>query len=124
MRSSRWVEARPVRTVVNSCVVDSTDLRMRSAASSSRSLTIPSSIPPPDLAGYDGPDALAGHYPLDVALVVHVEDVDRQVVVHAESERGGVHHAEPALDRLAVRDLGEEVRVGVLAGVGVVHALH
>ena len=52
-------------------------------------------------------DPLAGHYPVDVSLVVHVEDVDRHVVLHAERERGGVHHAQPALHRVHVGDLAE-----------------
>ena len=42
------------------------------------------------------PHALAAHYPVDIALVVHVEDVDRQVVVHAQRQRRRVHHAPAA----------------------------
>ena len=55
--------------------------------------------------------------------VGHVEDVDRQAVVHAQRERGRVHHPQAALDRLHVGDLGQELRVGDLRRVGVVDAL-
>ena len=68
-------------------------------------------------APHHGPHALAAHYPVDVALVVHVEDVDRQVVVHAERQRGRVHHLQALLDRLLVGDLLDEAsRRGPRAG--------
>src|SRR3712207_9397787 len=63
------------------------------------------------------PHALAAHYPVDVALVVHVEDVDRERVVHAERQRGRVHDVQTPLDRLAVGELGDELRAVVLARV-------
>src|SRR3954454_10961128 len=116
MRSSSDGEARPVRTELNSPCVASTDLLMRSRASA-RSSSISS------LIGHQGPDALAGHYPLDVALVVHVEDVDREVVLHAQRQRREVHDAQALLERLHVRDVVEELRVGVRARVVVVDAL-
>ncbi len=53
-----------------------------------------------------------------------VEDVDRQVVVHAERQRCRVHHPQAALDRLVVGDVRQEGRVSVLARVDVVDALH
>ncbi len=64
------------------------------------------------------------HDPIYVRLIAHVENVDRQVVVHAERERGRVHYFEPALDRLAVADLGDELGVGICRGVGVIDAFH
>jgi hypothetical protein len=67
---------------------------------------------------------LTRHYPLEVVLVVHVEHVDGQPVLHAERQRGGVHDAQPALQRLHVRDLGDEHGLGVLARIGGVDALH
>src|SRR5881275_3585902 len=104
MRSRSDGEARPVRTELNSPWVASTDLPIRSRASA-RSSSISS------LIGDPGPDPLAGHYPLDVALVVHVEDVDREVVLHAQRQRGEVHHAQAPLERLHVGDLRDELRV-------------
>src|SRR6266550_4159296 len=106
MRSSSDGEARPVRTELNSPWVASTDLAMRSRASA-RSSSISS------LISHEGPDPFAGHYPLDVALVVHVEDVDGQLVLHAQGQRGEVHHAQPALQRAHVRDLRNELGRGV-----------
>src|SRR5438046_8578478 len=102
MRSSSEGDARPVRTELNSPCVASTDLPMRSRASA-RSSSISS------LMTHQGAHPFAGHYPLDVVLVVHVEDVDREVVLHAQRERGQVHHAQPALERLHVGDVGQEL---------------
>src|SRR4051795_8486602 len=116
MRSSSAGLARPVRTEPNLPRVASTDLSMCSRASC-RSSSIMA------LSPHQGPDSLAGNYPIDVALGVHVEDADRHVVVHAERQRGGVHDLERALERLPVGQLGEELRAGVLLGVGGEHAL-
>src|SRR4249920_2903235 len=116
MRSSRCGEARPVRTVANSPRLDYTDLVIRPLASSSSS-SISSTGSRPRLSGRpvgdQGAYLLAGDDPIYVALVAHVEDVDRQVVVHAERERGRVHHLEAALDRLAVADRGDELRLRI-----------
>src|SRR3954453_766560 len=101
MRSSRDGDARPVRTELNSPWVASTDLAMRSLASA-RSSSMSS------LIGHEGSDPFAGHYPLDVGLVVHVEDVDRQVVLHAQRQGGEVHHAQAFLEGLLVSDLRQE----------------
>src|SRR3954467_14356521 len=117
MRSSSAGLARPVRTEPNLPRVASTDLSMCSRASS-RSSSIMA------LSPHQGPHSLAGNYPIDVALGVHVEDADRHVVVHAERQRRRVHDLEPALQRLAVGEIGKELRVGVLLGVGGVGALH
>src|SRR3954469_11479003 len=85
----------------NSCWVASTDLPIRVRASASSS-SISS------LIAHQCPHPLSGHYPLDVALVVHVEDVDREVVLHAQRQRGEVHHAQALLQRLHVGDGGDE----------------
>ena len=71
----------------------------------------------------DRSDTLPGHYPLDVPLVIHVEDVDGQRVVHAQRQRGRVHDREAALDRLVVGDLGDELGFGVGARIRVVDAV-
>src|SRR4030081_3080515 len=114
MRSSSAGLARPVRTVPNFCRIDSTDLSMRSRASAS-STSISSDI---SAAAHQGPHSLAGHYPVDVLLVVHVEDVEREVVLHAERERGRVHHAQLALDRVYVGDLVDERGIRLLGRLG------
>src|SRR4051812_2842076 len=113
MRSSSAGLARPVRTEPNSVFVDWTDLCMRSLASARSSFVIS------DISGGDQRShALARHYPLDVALVVHVEDVERDAVLHAQRERREVHDPQAALERLHVGDVVDELRVGVLARVG------
>src|SRR3981081_4030670 len=104
MRSSSAGLARPVRTVPNFCRIDSTAVSMVSLASASIT-SISSDI---SAAAHQSPHSLAGHYPVDVLLVVHVEDVEREVVLHAQRERGRVHHAQLALDRVHVGDLLEE----------------
>jgi len=45
------------------------------------------------------------------------------VIVHAERERRRVHHLEAALDRLQVRDLGQELRVRIESRIPVVDPL-
>src|ERR1700761_6403536 len=105
MRSSRCGEARPVRTVASSPRLDSTDfaiLSLASASSSSVIATVRSSLGG-GAVGYQRADRLAADDPIYVALVRHVEDVDGQVVVDAEAERGRVHHPQVLLDRFAVR---------------------
>ncbi len=52
-----------------------------------------------------------------------VEDDDREPVVHAEGDGGGVHHREAAVQHLEVADLGELHGVGVLERVGGVDAV-
>src|SRR3954454_3679 len=119
MRSSSAGLARPGRTDPNSPFVACTDLPMRSLASARSSFVISLIRSGRDQRAY----ALAAHYPVDVALVVHVEDVERDAVLHAERERGEVHHAQPPLERLHVRDLVDELGRRVLARVGREHAL-
>src|SRR4051812_462455 len=119
MRSSSAGLARPVRTDPNSPFVACTDLPMRSLASARSSFVISLIRSGRDQRAY----ALAAHYPVDVSLVVHVEDVERDAALHAERQRGEVHHAQPPLERLHVRDLLDELGVGVLARVGGEHPL-
>ena len=109
MRSSSAGLARPVRTeaelvlgrLARTCAIRSP------ASASSSSIDVAHGV------ATSVPTLLAGHYPVDVALVVHVEDVDRQPVLHAQRQRRGVHDAQPALQRLHVRDLGMQLRLGV-----------
>src|SRR3954451_3894279 len=118
MRSRSAGLARPVRTEPNSVFVDWTDLCIRSSASARSSFVIS------DISGGDQRShALARHYPVDVALVVHVEDVERDAALHAQRQRREVHHPQAALQRLHVRDRVDELGVGVLARVGGEHAL-
>ena len=47
---------------------------------------------------YERADFLTIHNLLEVALLVHIEDVDRQVVVLAHADGGQVHDAQAAVD--------------------------
>src|SRR3954468_1817173 len=110
MRSSKAADARPVRTELNSPCAASSDRSMRRVASwRSSSIVAMGRNLPPRRRRDDRADAFAERDPAEVA-VLGAEDVDRQVVVLAERERGRVHHTEVALDRLEVRDLRQEVR--------------
>src|SRR2546423_7093262 len=120
MRSSNEADARPVRTVLNSLRACSTDLPIRVSASLINSSTVAISgalLPCLD----DGTDVLAGDDPGDVA-VGELENVNGEPVVHAERERGRVHHLESALDRLQMRQTRQEPRLRVHARVAVVDA--
>src|SRR5215471_15367315 len=97
-------EARPVRTELKWSWVASTDLCMRAVASETKSsIVLTASL----LRGCrdQRAHALPGNHPADVARG-ELEHVDREIVVHAERECGGVHHLEAALDRLQMGDLG------------------
>ncbi|HEX3237619.1 MAG TPA: hypothetical protein VHQ99_04345, partial [Gaiellaceae bacterium] len=88
-------EFSSVRTEPNSAFVASTDLCMRSSASASSS-SISSLIS----RDHHRSHLFAGHYPLDVALVVHVEHVQRHMVLGAERKRRVVHDAQAASQRV------------------------
>src|SRR6266850_6790241 len=111
MRSRSPDDARPVRTVLNSLRACSTDFCIRVCASLISSSTV--AISRALLRSVDDrADVLAGDDATDVA-VGELEDVNAELVVHAERERGRVHHLEPALDRFQVGELREEFRVRV-----------
>src|SRR3954462_2908051 len=109
MRSSSAGLARLVRTEPNAPFVDSTDLCMRSLASARSSFFISELGSGGDQRAY----ALARHYPVDVALVVHVEDVERDATLHAQGQRREVHDAQAPLERLHVRDRVDQTGIGV-----------
>src|SRR5712691_12437269 len=120
MRSSNPADARPVRTVLNSLCAWSTDLLIRVCASVISSSTV--AMPGALLRSLDDrADFIAGDDTTDIA-VGELEDVNRELVVHAERERGRVHHLEPALDRLEVCEVGQELRARVEPRVAVVDA--
>src|ERR1700747_3104068 len=122
IRSSSDAEARPVRTVLNESRAWSTDFPIRVCASlmSSSAVAMPRAL----LPGLDdGTHVLARDDACDVA-VGELEDVNRELVVHAERQSGGVHHLEPALDRLEMRQPRDELRRRILLRVAVVDAPH
>src|SRR5215470_12329513 len=99
MLSSSPADARPVRTPANSR--DSTSMAAFIRVSRSFSTTcMPSSLP--RRRRHDRAHGLAENEPLDVAGAREVEHDDRQLVVHAERDGGGVHDAESLIEHLDV----------------------
>src|SRR5262245_2609702 len=120
MRSRSAGEARPVRIELNSWCVASMDLSIRLLASARKSSI--AAMRPPSGCRDDRADALARGNAADF-VPGQLEDEDREPVVHAQGECRRVHDLEAALDRLEVRQLGNEARIGILVRVAVVDAL-
>src|SRR6187431_1640751 len=98
------IEARPVRMVASSRRTVSTEESMRVLASASICLMV---VAMSLLLLDHGPDALAQHDLPEVALLLEVVDDDREPVVHAEGDGGGVHHLEALLQHVEVTELRE-----------------
>src|SRR5262245_19897093 len=62
--------------------------------------------------------AFACHRAFDIAWLGHIEDEDRQIVIFAERDRGGVHHRELFLQDSHVAKLVYLDCVRVFSGVG------
>src|SRR5579862_1427819 len=120
IRSRSDADARPVRTVLNESRAWSTDFPIRVCASLiSWSAVAMRRVLLPGLD--DGTHVLTRDDPCDVA-VGELEDVNRELVVHAERQRGRIHHLETALDGLEMRQPRDERRGRVLVRVAVVDA--
>src|SRR6476620_8925035 len=65
----------------------------------------------------------AQHHPAQGVLLEDVEHVDRELLVAAQRERGGVHDLEVLVDRLVEADLRVALRARVALGVGGVDAV-
>src|SRR5262245_54879143 len=107
MLSSKLVEARPVRTEESLWRKSSITFSILVLVSLLTSLTILSSKTFGEFFGANRlfsvrsglrPDdrayALSCHRAFDIARLGHIEDEDRQIVVFAERDSGGVHHRE------------------------------
>ncbi len=73
---------------------------------------------------HERPDRLAIHDRLEVARPMQIENNDRKLIVHAQRNRGRIHHLEATLEHLEVRELLEALRSGMSLGVGIVHAVN
>src|SRR5207237_6657426 len=60
---------------------------------------------------------LAEHHPAQRVLLEDAEDVDRQLLVAAQGERGGVHHLEIAHDSLVDAEACVALRARLDTGV-------
>src|SRR5258706_1706036 len=114
--------ARPVRTLPRSPLKDCTLLSIfcsvlffRSAIS--RAIATPSYVNERALVLAED-DAAQGVFLEDA------EDIDRQLLVAAQRQRGGVHDLEIARDRLVEADLGVARRARVALRIGGVDAVH
>ena len=56
---------------------------------------------------YEGPDGFAVDDFAQVAILVHIEDIDGQVVVLAHADGGEVHHFQTAAEHFFVSDFVE-----------------
>src|SRR5688572_12906048 len=120
MWSSSPVCARPVRTLDKSTLKASTllcifcSVFLRSSASIGPS---PSDV-------YQRALVLADDHAQQRVFPEDAEHVDRQLLVAAQRQRGGVHHLQVALDGLVERQAPVALRRGVLLRVGGVDAVH
>src|SRR3954447_18218963 len=132
--------ARPARMAANSSRVVSTDLSILPSASLRMSLitagSLPSRVgragracrdPAYDVGalvrGDERANLLTLHDPQDVAPLLHAEDDQGQLVLHAQGERRGVRDAEVGLQRLLERERVVLRRRRVDLGVGAVDAV-
>src|SRR5260221_10535254 len=67
---------------------------------------------------------LAQHHPAQRILLEDAEDVDRQLLVTAQRQRGRVHHLEVAHDRLVEADAREALRARIALRIGGVSSVH
>ena len=59
----------------------------------------------------------------NIGRLVHVENDDRNLVVHAKTEGGRVHHLQPLRQGFGVGDLFVALRIGIEIRVAVVDAV-
>src|SRR3954467_9757693 len=119
-------DARPVRTFENSLRAWATAFTILSSASlstRSSSSLMSSELPAAGRSPNQRTDRLTKEYGPHVALGHEVEHDDRNVVLHAQRHRGGIHRAEAAVDDVDVADLCEQRRLRVGARIVGVDAL-
>src|SRR5215469_11955910 len=75
-------------------------------------------------AAHQCADLLTPDRPDNVAGLHQGENDDRQAVIHAQADRGGVHHLQPAAEYFGVVELVVLDRVRCEPRVGVVDAVH
>src|SRR5262245_38018067 len=114
--------ARPLRTPASSCLTWSIAVFIRLLTSPNRPFRSLTSIA--DTSRRDErADGLADDGAPDVPRRPQVEDDDRQAIVHAERDRGRVHHLQALLEDLQVRDAIESRRSRLDHRIRVVNAV-
>ena len=76
------------------------------------------------MGAYPGSDLLAQHHAANVAVLIQVKDDDRQVIVFAQADGGGVHHLQSQSQNVHIRDLIEFLGTVDFQRIGVVNAIH
>src|SRR5581483_3630962 len=124
--SSRPVWARPVRTLARSFLNDSMLLCIFCSVAFFSSGII--ALSPRSRCGPSYVNQRALVLAEDDALqrvgLEDAEDADRQLLVPAQRERGGVHHAQVLRDRLVEADPGVALRARIVLRIGRVDAVH
>src|SRR5687767_6987245 len=101
------------------CILSSASLRTSSLVSATIASRLARSA-----CVHECPDFFAGEYPPDVSRRLQVEHHNRELIVHAEGDGGGVHHFQPTAEHLEVGDRLEHLGIGLHHRVGVIHPVH
>src|SRR6266516_4064136 len=121
MPSSMAAFARPVRSVLNSRCSASIAPCMRCWTSLITSLIMFASLR--CFVRNNRPHVLPQQGPLDVPLLLHREDVDRDRTVAREIDRGSVHNLQAVGEDALIGDVRQALRVRILFRVGGVNAV-
>src|SRR6266478_5069884 len=78
----------------------------------------------PRLISNQRPDFSTEHGIMNVAWFVHIEHHDRDFVVHAKAERGGIHDLETFRERFGESDPLVAFRVCVGIWIAIVNTVH
>src|SRR5665213_3537821 len=125
MESSRWIDARPVRIDAMACCRSVRAFSMRCFAPASISGIVSMVYLKLGLSlTDDGADFFSRRHSHYIAMSVEIENDDRQFVVAAHRNRGGVHHTQRFGEHLRVPDVAIHDGIGVLHRVFVVDAIH
>ena len=73
---------------------------------------------------HQGANLIASHYFLQVTHNIHVEDIDRQIIVLTHTDSGEVHHLQPASQHLFISNVRELCSCGVFLGVSGIDTIH
>src|SRR5919198_3788132 len=114
MWSSRPVCARPVRTLARSALNAWMVLSIFWSVVFLRSaITKAMGFLPPKSYVNQRAFVLSEHHALERPLLEDAEDIDRQLLVAAQGQRGCVHHLKVLDDRLIEADLGIALRTRI-----------
>src|SRR5579864_3988708 len=97
--------ARPVRTPAISLRKSSTAFSIRNLACAIASLLLEIVLiasSPRLFRRYGGTYFFTHHRAANISRLVHIEDDDRHSVVHAQRNRGGIHHREALLNHVQI----------------------